>query len=448
MVHTEKILQTAIEENVDIIGLSGLITPSLEEMIHVAKEMERRNINIPLLIGGATTSRIHTAVKISPNYSGFTAHVLDASRSVPVVSKLLNEFERESFTNKISYEYDKLREDYLERKSAKKYIGINEARKNRLKIDWNANDIVKPKKTGTTVIKEFSLKTLRKYIDWTPFFLTWELKGKYPNIFESDKYGKEAKNLFDDANCLLDKIISNKSLTANGVFGIFPANTVEFDDIEVYTNEKREGVRAILHTLRQQIKKAQGQPNLALADFVASKETGAIDYIGAFAVTAGIGIENLVKKYEGDDDDYKSIMVKALADRLAEAFTEYLHEQVRREYWGYASKETLSNEELIKEKYVGIRPAPGYPAQPDHTEKIALFELLDVEKNIGINLTESLAMYPAASISGLYIASPEAKYFNLGKIEKDQVLDYHRRKGLSVAEIERWLAPALNYDGG
>jgi 5-methyltetrahydrofolate--homocysteine methyltransferase len=446
MVHTEKILQTAIEEDADVIGLSGLITPSLDEMIHVAKEMERRGIKIPLLIGGATTSRIHTAVKIAPNYSGFTAHVLDASRSVPVVSSLLNETEKKSFTNKISNEYDKLREDYLERKLVKKHIGINESRKNRLKIDWNADDIVTPKKTGTTVIKDCSLETLRKYIDWTPFFLTWELKGKYPKIFESTKYGKEAKNLFDDANRLLDEIISNKSLTANGVFGIFPANTVEFDDIEVYTNEKREGVRVILHTLRQQIKKAQGQPNLALADFVAPKETGAIDYIGAFAVTAGIGIEDLVTTYEEDTDDYNSIMIKALADRLAEAFAEYLHERVRREYWGYASKETLSKEELIKEKYIGIRPAPGYPAQPDHTEKTALFELLDVEKNTGINLTESLAMYPASSVSGLYIASPEAKYFNLGKIEKDQVLDYHRRKGLSVTEVEKWLAPALNYD--
>jgi 5-methyltetrahydrofolate--homocysteine methyltransferase len=276
MVHVEKILQTAVEENVDIIGLSGLITPSLEEMIHVAKEMERRDIKLPLLIGGATTSRIHTAVKIAPNYSGFTAHVLDASRSVPVVSSLLNETEKKSFTYKIRNEYDKLREDYLERKSAKKYIGISEARKNRLKIEWNASNIVKPKKTGITTLKNLSLETLRKYIDWTPFFLTWELKGKYPQIFESAKYGKEAKNLFDDANQLLDEIIRNKSLSANGVFGLFQANTVGLDDIEIYTNENREGVSAILHTLRQQIKKAQGQPNLALADFIAPKETGLV----------------------------------------------------------------------------------------------------------------------------------------------------------------------------
>jgi 5-methyltetrahydrofolate--homocysteine methyltransferase len=448
MVHAEKILQTAIENNVDVIGLSGLITPSLEEMIHVAKEMERRNIKLPLLIGGATTSRIHTAVKIAPNYSGFTAHVLDASRSVPVVSTLLRESEKESFTIDVRKEYETLREDYLKRRSVKNYIGIEEARKNRLKIDRKENNIVRPRKTGITAIKDLSLETLRKYIDWTPFFLTWELKGKYPKIFESTKYGKEAKNLFHDANCLLVEIIRDKSLTANGVLGLFPANSVEFDDIEIYTNENREGVKAILHTLRQQIKKAQGQPNLALADFIAPKETGAIDYIGAFAVTTGIGIEDLITRYEQDEDDYKSIMVKALADRLAEAFAEYLHERVRKEYWGYASKETFSSEELIKEKYIGIRPAPGYPAQPDHTEKILMFELLDVEKNTGIKLTESLAMFPAASISGLYIASPEAKYFNLGKIEKDQVLDYHRRKGLSVVEVEKWLAPALNYDSG
>jgi 5-methyltetrahydrofolate--homocysteine methyltransferase len=362
------------------------------------------------------------------------------------LSTLLRESEKESFTIDVRKEYETLREDYLKRRSVKNYIAIEEARKNRLKIDWNANNIVRPRKTGITFIQDLSLATLRKYIDWTPFFLTWELKGKYPRIFEDAKYGKEAKNLFDDANRLLVEIIHDKSLIANGVFGLFPANTVEHDDIEIYTNENRVSVKAILHTLRQQIKKAQGQPNLALADFIVPKETGAIDFIGAFAVTTGIGIEKLVAKYEQDEDDYKSIMVKALADRLAEAFAEYLHEQVRKEYWGYASNETLSNKELIQEKYVGIRPAPGYPAQPDHTEKILMFELLDAEKNTGIKLTESLAMIPAASISGLYIASPEAKYFNLGKIEKDQVIDYHRRKGLSVTEVEKWLAPVLNYD--
>ena len=446
MVHVEKILQTAIEQNVDIIGLSGLITPSLEEMIHVAKEMERRGIKIPLLIGGATTSRIHTAVKIAPNYNSFTAHVLDASRSVPVVSSLLSKTEKEGFSARIKKEYEKLREDYLKRKSVKKYIGIDDARKNRLKISWESSTLVKPRETGITTIKNFSLGTLKNYIDWTPFFLTWQLKGKFPAIFESAKYGKEAKILFDDANKLLDEIICNKSLTANGVFGLFPANSVEVDDIEIYTNENREGVVTVLHTLRQQIKKAENQPNLALADFIAPKESGMIDYIGAFAVTAGISIEDLVTRYEQDEDDYKSIMVKALADRLAEAFAEYLHEQVRKEYWGYTNKEKLSNLELIKEKYVGIRPAPGYPAQPDHTEKISIFEILDVEKNTSIKLTENLAMYPAASISGLYIASPEAKYFSLGKIEKDQVLDYHRRKGMSVTEVEKWLATSLNYD--
>ena len=446
MVRAEKILETAIEEKVDIIGLSGLITPSLDEMIHVAKEMERRGIKTPLLIGGATTSRVHTAVKIVPNYSGFTAHVLDASRSVPVVSSLLSETEKENFTTRIKNEYEKIREDYLKRRSVKIFISIDEARKNRLKIDWGKKKIFRPQKTGITVIKDFSLETLKSYIDWTPFFLTWQLKGKFPRIFESTKYGNEARNLFDDANILLDEIICDKSLAANGVFGLFPANSVGFDDIEIYKNESREGIIAVLHTLRQQIKKAQGQPNLALADFIAPKETGRIDYIGAFVVTAGIGIEELVNKFESNGDDYQSIMVKALADRLAEAFAEYLHERVRKEYWGYSGEEKLSYEEMIEEKYVGIRPAPGYPAQPDHTEKMAIFNLLDVEKNTGIKLTENLAMFPAASVSGLYISSSEAKYFNLGKIEKDQVLDYHNRKGMSIAEVEKWLSPILNYD--
>jgi 5-methyltetrahydrofolate--homocysteine methyltransferase len=334
----------------------------------------------------------------------------------------------------------------LKRRAVKIFISIDEARKNRLKIDWGKKKIFRPQKTGITVIKNFSLETLKSYIDWTPFFLTWQLKGKFPRIFENTKYGNEARNLFDDANSLLDEIICDKSLAANGVFGLFPANSVGFDDIEIYKNENREGIIAVLHTLRQQIKKAQGQPNLALADFITPKETGRIDYIGAFVVTAGIGIEELVNKFERNGDDYQSIMVKALADRLAEAFAEYLHERVRKEYWGYSGEEKLSNEEMIEEKYVGIRPAPGYPAQPDHTEKMAIFNLLDVEKNTGIKLTENLAMFPAASVSGLYISSSEAKYFNLGKIEKDQVLDYHNRKGMSIAEIEKWLSPILNYD--
>lgn len=446
MVHAEKIIQTAIDENVDVVGLSGLITPSLDEMVHVAKEMQRRGLKVPLLIGGATTSRVHTAVKIDPNYDGAVIHVLDASRSVPVVSNLLNQdkTEREKFIQSIKEEYRRLREDYLKKKSDKQLIPIEKARENKLKIDWEKTEIKKPNKPGITVLKNYSLATLRNYIDWTPFFMAWELKGKYPSIFEDEKVGTEAKKLFEDANKLLDKIISDNLLTANAVFGLFPANSVG-DDIEVYTDETKQGVLTVFHSLRQQSLKTEGQPNLALADFIAPKDSGLTDYIGAFAVTAGIGIEKLIEQFEKNHDDYNSIMVKALADRLAEAFAEHLHELVRKEYWGYSPDENLANEDLIKEKYVGIRPAPGYPAQPDHTEKIILFELLDVEKNAEIKLTESLAMYPAASVSGLYFANPEAKYFNVGKIDKDQVLDYHRRKGMSVEEIERWLSPILAY---
>ena len=447
MVHTEKILQTAIDEKVDVIGLSGLITPSLDEMVHVAKEMERRGMKLPLLIGGATTSRIHTAVKISPNYSGAVIHVLDASRSVPVVSNLLNENEeeRKKYIQLFKEEYNNLSEDYTKRKTDKNYISLEQARENRLKIDWKKSSVKKPNKPGVTVLKDYPLSTLRNYIDWTPFFMTWELKGKYPSIFDDKNVGGEAKKLFDDANKLLDKVINEKLLIANGVVGLFPANTVGVDDIEIYSDESSSGVKRVLHTIRQQMQKSTGEPNIALADFIAPKENGVEDYIGMFAVTAGIGIEKLVEQFEKDHDDYNSIMVKALADRLAEAFAEHLHELVRKEYWGYASDEKFSNEDLVKEKYIGIRPAPGYPAQPDHTEKPIIFSLLDAEKNTGIKLTESMAMYPAASISGLYFSHPEAKYFTVGKIGKDQILDYHRRKGMSVDEIERWLSPILNY---
>jgi 5-methyltetrahydrofolate--homocysteine methyltransferase len=447
MVHTEKILQTAIDEKVDIIGLSGLITPSLDEMVHIAKEMERRGMKTPLLIGGATTSRIHTAVKISPNYSGSVIHVLDASRSVPVVSNLLNEDENEryKFIGSFKNEYANLREEYEKRKSEKNFISIEQARKNRVKIDWNKATIKKPKKIGITTLNDFPLLTLKNYIDWTPFFMTWELKGKYPSIFEDKNTGAEAQKLFDNANSLLDKIISEKLLRANGVVGLFPANSVGLDDIEVYTDDTRNGVKRVLHTIRQQIQKSTDEPNIALSDFIAPKESGIEDFIGMFAVTTGIGIETLVKKFEKDHDDYNSIMVKAIADRLAEAFAEHLHELVRKDIWGYASDENFSNEELIKEKYIGIRPAPGYSSQPDHTEKPIIFSLLDAEKNTGIKLTESMAMYPAASVSGLYFAHPQAKYFSVGKIGKDQVIDYHRRKGMSVEEMERWLGPILNY---
>jgi 5-methyltetrahydrofolate--homocysteine methyltransferase len=449
MASAEKILKTAIEEKVNVIGLSGLITPSLDEMVHVAKEMERTGVKLPLLIGGATTSKIHTAVKIAPNYSGTTIHVLDASKSVPVVSNLLNEDNelKRNFERTVSVEYKKLREDHLRKKEDKNFITLEEARNNRLRIDWENYTPAVPKKLGVTVLIKYPLSKLRSFIDWTPFFLTWEMKGKYPAIFENKKYGVEAKKLFDDANKLLDTILRKNLLQADGIFGIFPANT-NGEDIEIYTDETRTGIRNVLHTLRSQTKKSDSLHNLALADFIAPKESGKEDFIGAFAVTAGIGVESLVRKFESKHDDYNSIMVKALADRLAEAFAEHLHELVRKEYWGYSAEEKLENEDLIKEKYIGIRPAPGYPAQPDHTEKLIIFDLLDVKKYLGgsIKLTENLAMHPAASVSGLYFSHPEAKYFNVGKIGKDQVLDYHKRKGMSLEETERWLGPILNYD--
>ncbi|MCK9426108.1 MAG: methionine synthase [Ignavibacteriaceae bacterium] len=447
MVPTEKILDTAIQEKVDVIGLSGLITPSLEVMVEVAKEMERRGMKLPLMIGGATTSRIHTAVKIAPHYSGEVIHVLDASRSVPVVSNLVNQDEnvRESFKNQIKKEYAKLREDHLKKREEKNYLTIEDARKNKFTCDWKNTHISIPIKLGVTNLENYPLEILRGYIDWTPFFQTWEMKGKYPKIFDDPSTGAEAKKLFDDANKLLDKIISEKLLQANGVVGLFPANS-EGDDIEVYADKSRKRILHSLHTLRNQNTKAESANNLALADFIAPKESGVKDYIGAFAVTTGIGIEKLIEKFEKDHDDYNSIMVKALADRLAEAFAEHLHEKVRKEFWGYAEEENLSSEELVKEKYCGIRPAPGYPAQPDHTEKKIIFDLLQAEKNTGIQLTESLAMYPTAAVSGLYFAHPQAKYFNVGKISKDQVLGYHKRKGMSIEEVEKWLRPILNYD--
>ncbi|MBA4250493.1 MAG: methionine synthase [Chlorobiaceae bacterium] len=448
MVPTEKILDTAIKEKVDVIGLSGLITPSLDIMVDIAKEMEHRKMKIPLLIGGATTSRVHTAVRIATNYSAPVVHVLDASKSVSVVNSLINEDMsiKENYIKKISSEYEALRVDYASKLDNKQYLDLSSARENRLKIDWQNEAIVKPKKLGVTIFQNYSLEIIRKYIDWTPFFRTWELKGKYPSIFEDEKVGDEAKKLFHDANVLLDNIIAKKSLKANGVFGLFPANSVGSDDIEIYTDEKRQGVKAVLYTLRNQSNKTKDVPNLALADFIAPKESKVNDYVGAFAVTTGIGIEKLLKQFEKNQDDYNSILVKALADRLAEAFAEHLHEIVRKEYWGYSSNESFSNEELVSEKYLGIRPAPGYPAQPDHTEKLTIFNLLHVEKNAGINLTESLAMYPASSVAGLYFANSRAKYFNVGKIKKDQVLDYHKRKGMSIEETEKWLRPILSYE--
>ncbi|HLF52806.1 vitamin B12 dependent-methionine synthase activation domain-containing protein, partial [Flavobacterium sp.] len=415
-----------------------------------AMEMERRGFKIPLLIGGATTSRVHTAVKIAPNYSSPVVHVLDASRSVPVVSNLINPDNKiqSDFIQSIKAEYEKVRIDHSKKRAAKNFVSLSQARQNRFISDWNKIQIKKPEMLGVSVLKNYSLSALRKYIDWTPFFMTWELKGKYPAIFDSDKYGREAKRLFEDANKLLDKIIDENLIMASGVFGLFPASAVAIDDIEIYSDDNRKGIKTVFHTLRSQGQKVQESNNLALADYIASKESGLKDYIGAFAVTAGIGIEKIVEQFEKEHDDYNSIMMKALADRLAEAFAEHLHELVRKKQWGYSSEESLSSEDLIKESYRGIRPAPGYPAQPDHTEKRTIFDLLDVEKNTGITLTESLAMHPAASVCGLYFAHPNAKYFNVGKIGKDQVLDYHKRKGMSIEETERWLRPILNYDEG
>ncbi len=448
MVPTEKILDTAIKENVDVIGVSGLITPSLDEMVSVAKEMERRKMNIPLLIGGATTSRVHTAVKIAPNYSAPVVHVLDASRSVPVAAKLVSKEARGEFAASIRDEYNKLRDDHRKKQDMKEFISIADARKNRFNPGWDEYTPPVPKKTGIFEFIDIPLEKLREYIDWTPFFQAWEMKGKYPDIFETAKYGIEAKKLFADANQLLDKIVNEKLLKANGIAGIFPANTTNHDDVEVYTDEERHGILSGFHFLRQQAIKASGLPNLCLADFIAPKESGKKDYIGFFAVTAGIGVDELVKRFEADHDDYSAIMVKALADRFAEAFAEYLHEVVRKDLWGYAAEEKLTNDDLIGEKYTGIRPAPGYPGCPDHSEKITLFDLLGVTEKTGIRLTENLAMYPTAAVCGIYFSHPESKYFTTGKLNKDQILDYHRRKGMSLDEIEKWLRPVLNYDEG
>ena len=445
MVPSEKILQVAREKNVDIIGLSGLITPSLDEMVHVAKEMERQGFKVPLLIGGATTSKIHAAVKIAPNYSNPTVHVLDASRSVTVAGSLMNEANRDKFIGSVKQEYDRMRISHKGRKEQKKFLTIDEAREKQLRIDWSKTRIARPSFIGNKVFDDFPLEKMKERIDWTPFFLTWELKGKYPRIFDDPTYGNEAKKLFDDANKLLEEVIKNKWLTAKAVIGLYPANSVG-DDVELYVNEKRNEVLKTFHMLRQQAQKTIELPHLSLADFIAPKESGVKDYIGGFAVTSGIGIESVLEKFKKEHDDYSSILLKALADRLAEALAELMHELVRKEYWGYSKDEKLSNDELIKEEYTGIRPAAGYPAQPDHTEKRILFDLLDAEDKAGIILTESFAMYPASSVSGLYISHPESKYFNVGKIDKDQVEDYAKRKNMSVEEIEKWLAPVLAYE--
>ncbi len=448
MVRAETILAEAKKHNVDIIGLSGLITPSLDEMVAVAKEMERQNFKIPLMIGGATTSKTHTAVKIEPQYSGAVVHVLDASRSVTVASQLLGKETYEPFVQAIREDYERIRTQRSGKTSNKKYISLAEARKNKLKIDWSDfnNLPTKPQFTGVKVFENYDLATLANYIDWTQFFSTWQLAGKFPAILEDEIVGKEATKLFKDAKTLLQQVISEKWLEARAVIGIFPANACSDDDIEVYANDDRTEVKAVLKNLRQQRKKAPGQPNVSLTDFIAPK-SATEDYIGAFAVTAGLGIEKHLEHFAATHDDYNSIMLKALADRLAEAFAEHLHERVRKEFWGYATDENLDNEGLIAEKYKGIRPAPGYPACPEHREKETLFDLLNVTKNTGIELTESMAMYPAAAVSGWYYAHPKSKYFGLGAIEKDQVMDYAERKGWTMEEAEKWLAPSLNYEG-
>ncbi len=445
MTPSDKIISTAKELKVDIIGLSGLITPSLDEMVHVAKELEREGFKVPLLIGGATTSKVHAAVKIAPNYSSPTVHVLDASRSVTVAGRLLNKNNREKFVHSVKQEYDNLRMTHLSRKEGRKYLSIEEARTKKVKIDWQKIRITKPAFLGRKVFSDYPLEQIREGIDWTPFFLTWELKGRYPRIFNDPSFGKEAKKLHDDANKLLDEIVKEKLLTAKAVIGFYPANSTD-DDILLYTDETRKEVMTSFHMLRQQAEKTIDEPYFSLADFIAPVQSGVNDYIGAFAVTSGVGLDELVRRFESEHDDYSGILARAVADRLAEAFAERMHECVRKEYWGYAKDENLTNEQIIKEEYAGIRPAHGYPACPDHTEKRILFDLLDAESNAGIHLTESFAMYPASSVSGLYFSNLRARYFNAGRIAKDQVSDYAKRKNMSIEDAERWLAPNLAYE--
>ncbi len=438
MVPPEKIIEIAVKENIDIVGLSGLITPSLDEMVYLAKEMDKLNIKIPIMIGGATTSRAHTAVKIAPEYKETVVHVNDASRAVTVATHLLQPDTKVTYAKSLREEYDKLREGYLNRSREKNFLTIDEARKNKFKIDWNNYEPVKPNFIGTKTI-EVELSELVDFIDWTPFFQSWELYGKFPAILTDDIVGEQATHLFEDAQKMLAQIVSEKWFTAKGILGIFPANTINDDDIELVTSS---GVEKFL-SLRQQSQKTVGAPNIALADFIAPKEIGKQDYIGCFCVTTGFGVDEKASEFEKQLDDYNSILVKALGDRLAEAFAEYLHLKVRKEIWGYASDEVLSNEELIKEQYKGIRPAPGYPACPDHLEKPTIWKLLNVEQEIGVKLTESMAMWPAASISGYYFANPESKYFGLGKIKKDQLEDYAKRRNISTELAEKWLSPNL-----
>jgi 5-methyltetrahydrofolate--homocysteine methyltransferase len=447
MVPAEKILTTAREENADLIGLSGLITPSLDEMVHVAKEMERQGFDIPLMIGGATTSKAHTAVKIEPAFKrDQVVHVTNASRAVGVASSLLSKERKAGFVQSIQEDYVKVRERHNARQNDKRRVNLEAARANKYPIEWEGYTPTKPRDLGIHVIEDMDLNVLKEYIDWSPFFHAWELAGRYPRILTDEIIGEEATRLFKDAQAMLDDLIAHKKIQARGVYGLFPANSVEHDDIELYADENRTEVLTTLHHLRQQTEKVDGKPNMCLTDFIAPKESGVDDYFGAFAVTAGIGVDKLVAEYEADHDDYNSIMVKALADRLAEAFAEYLHEFVRKEAWGYAADEALDNDALINEKYQGIRPAAGYPACPDHTEKGLLWSLLDVENKAHIEITESFAMLPTASVSGWYFSHPEARYFGVAKISEDQVESYAKRIGMSKSETERWLAPNLGYE--
>lgn len=439
MVPAEKIIQTAIDENVDVIGLSGLITPSLDEMVHVANELQRQNLNFPLLIGGATTSKAHTAVKIDPKYNNAVVHVNDASRAVGVVSALLNKEKSTGYSLELKKDYEEFREKFLNRQVEKEYISIEEARKQKFKIDWKQEEIFKPQNLGIQIIENQNLQELVEFIDWSPFFRSWDLHGKYPNILTDNIVGEQATELFADAQKMLKKILDERLLTAKAIFGIFPANANDQDDIELQSN----GETFFFRTLRQQLKKSEGKEYLALSDFIAPKSSGKEDYVGAFCVCAGFGTDELAKKYEDDNDDYSAIMVKALADRFAEAFAEYLHKKVRTKIWGYAADEDLDNEALISEKYKGIRPAPGYPACPDHLDKLTIWDLLKVKENIGVELTSSLAMWPTAAVSGYYFGSPHAKYFGVGKIKEDQLEDFAKRKQVDLEYAKKWLAPIL-----
>lgn len=439
MVPPEKIIETAKKENVDAIGLSGLITPSLDEMVYLAKEMERQNFEVPLLIGGATTSKAHTAVKINPEYKNAVVHVNDASRAVTIVGDLLNPDTKNEYVAKLKKDYDSFREKFLKRGKAKSYITLEQARKNKFSIDWKTTKIIKPNEIGIQELIQLSLKELEPFIDWSPFFRSWDLHGKFPDILVDEVVGKQATSLFKDAQTMLKKIIHKQLLKPKGIFGLFEANTVNYDDISI---SKKGKEIAIFRTLRQQLKKREGLPNIALADFVAPKESKRQDYMGAFCTTI-FGADELANSYKDNNDDYNAIMVQALADRLAEAFAEYLHKQVRTKHWGYATNENLSNDELIKETYKGIRPAPGYPACPDHLEKETIWKLLNVEEKIGVKLTESLAMWPAASVSGYYFGNPSSKYFGLGKIKDDQVIDFAKRKEISKEKAYKWLQPNI-----